>query len=351
MPLPSRISSKREKGEITLMSISRMLTVVTMGIALAACAVDDGTPRHRSAAEPGSMDAAASAAGLDVGEGAFVSSDGRRLPLHVWGPEDAAIIAIGFHGLNDYGGAFVNPAIAWAQQGIRTYAYDQRGFGGAPGDGWQGHRVMVDDALTFLDLVRNRHPGAAVFLVGESVGAAIAVTAAAEADKQDVRGLVLAAPAIRPKSSLPVYQRALGWLAMKLIPDATVARDPLRSKATDNTAVLRAMAADPKIAKKVRVGTFLGAAQAMDAAAQSALRLNVPVLVLVGERDPVIDPALARDLLVRLEAAAIDTKLVTYDAGYHLLFRDRAGARPTADAMTWMTARTRREVAALSGGE
>lgn len=297
------------------------------------------------------MYSASSATNPDIVDGAFVSVDGARLPLYVWGPDDARMVVVGLHGLNDYGAAFRRPAATWAEHGVRTYAYDQRGFGGAPGRAGESQQVLAQDAVAFLEVVRKRHPGAAIFMVGESLGAAVAVSAAADAGRGSLDGLILAAPAIRPKASLPVYQRVLGWLAMQLVPGATVARDPLQSKATDNVDVLRAMAEDPKIAKEVRFDTFLSAGQTMDAAARAALHLDVPVLVLVGERDPVLPPSLARDLLVRLEGAAVPTTLKSYDEGYHLLFRDLAGGSPTSDAMAWMTSRARSEVAELSAEE
>ena len=43
----------------------------------------------------------------------------------------AVILAL--HGFNDYSNAFAMPARLWAERGIASYAYDQRGFGGAPG--------------------------------------------------------------------------------------------------------------------------------------------------------------------------------------------------------------------------
>ena len=61
---------------------------------------------------------------------AFVSFDGSRLGLTQWeaqGPPKAVLI--GVHGMNDYARAFALAAPYWAQNGVTTYAYDQRGFG------------------------------------------------------------------------------------------------------------------------------------------------------------------------------------------------------------------------------
>ena len=41
-------------------------------------------------------------------------------------------VILGLHGYGDYRNAWEEPAAIWAQAGITTYAYDQRGFGAAP---------------------------------------------------------------------------------------------------------------------------------------------------------------------------------------------------------------------------
>ena len=81
----------------------------------------------------------------------------------------AVILAL--HGFNDYSNAFAAPGAAWARLGIATYAYDQRGFGAAPARGrWAGGRVFAEDATTAACLLRQRHPGVPLYLLGESMG-------------------------------------------------------------------------------------------------------------------------------------------------------------------------------------
>src|SRR5688572_6115071 len=59
---------------------------------------------------------------------AVVSFDGAPLGLSTWearGEPWAVIVAA--HGMNDYGNAFHLAAPVWAERGVTTYAYDQRG--------------------------------------------------------------------------------------------------------------------------------------------------------------------------------------------------------------------------------
>src|SRR5262249_29202463 len=115
---------------------------------------------------------------------ALVMDDGEKLPLRSWLPEGhpkAVIVAL--HGFNDYSQAFAEPAAFWASQGIATYAYDQRGFGATPHRGlWAGDPRMMQDVRQAVALIRARHPGVPVYLLGESMGGALALAVADSSD-------------------------------------------------------------------------------------------------------------------------------------------------------------------------
>ncbi|MEJ0071172.1 MAG: alpha/beta fold hydrolase [Pseudomonadota bacterium] len=71
------------------------------------------------------------------------------------------------------------PARPGARHGIATYAYDQRGFGGAPDRGrWAGTPQLAADVASAAALLRGRYPGVPLYLLGESMGGAVAILAA-----------------------------------------------------------------------------------------------------------------------------------------------------------------------------
>src|SRR5258708_38124141 len=105
----------------------------------------------------------------------IVSFDGARLGLSEW---DAATgepwaVIVGVHGMNDYANAFHMAAPWWAEQGVTTIAYDQRGFGRSPGRGvWAGDELMVEDLRTVCALVRAKYPHAILAVAGGDPGRA-----------------------------------------------------------------------------------------------------------------------------------------------------------------------------------
>ena len=138
----------------------------------------------------------------------FIAPDGARLPLRKWLPGgDVKAVILALHGFGDYSNAFAMPAALWAERGIATYAYDQRGFGGAPGRGlWAGEGQLAADAVTASRLLRLAYPGRPLYLLGESMGGAVAILAATGSGRP-----VGAGPSVaRPRRGHPQRSGGMG---------------------------------------------------------------------------------------------------------------------------------------------
>ncbi len=101
------------------------------------------------------------------------------------------------HGLGLYSGAYANFGQRMARHGIATYAIDVRGFGSwmkAEGHEEVDFKDCLDDVHVALQAIHNAHPGLPVFLLGESMGGAIALRATAMYPEL-VDGLISSVPA------------------------------------------------------------------------------------------------------------------------------------------------------------
>ncbi|NQU58885.1 MAG: alpha/beta hydrolase [Rhodospirillales bacterium] len=274
----------------------------------------------------------------------FIAHDGINIPLRAWLPADQnpAAVMIAVHGFNDYSNFFTEPGTFLAERGLATYAYDQRGFGATPAAGiWPGVPTLIKDLVTVIDLVRDRHPDIPLFLFGESMGGAVVMVAIKEARKSGkslaVDGVILSAPAVWGRETMPWYQTAALWFSAHTMPKAKLTGQGLKIMASDNIEMLRALGRDPLVIKKTRVDTVYGLTNLMDVALLAAREFDLPSLILYGEKDEIIPRKPIDLMLSRLpEAGKADRKVIFYANGYHMLTRDLQGQTVWRDIAGWI---------------
>lgn len=270
---------------------------------------------------------------------AFVTGDGLELPVRRWlpeGPPKAVILAL--HGFNDYSNAFDGPARLWSTRGIATYAYDQRGFGAAPHPGlWPGTWLLVSDLEAMSALVRRRHPGVPFYLLGESMGGAVVMTAMAGERPPAVDGVILVAPAVWGRETMDIFKRAALWLAARTVPWLKLTGRGLGLTPSDNVEMLKRLSLDPLVIKETRVDAIYGVVDLMDAALEAAPGLAGRLLVLYGENDEIVPRRPIRAMLDRLPPAPPAVRRVAvYPEGYHMLTRDLQAEVVIEDIAQWI---------------
>lgn len=275
---------------------------------------------------------------------AVYTADGADLPLRRFLPSggDPTAVIVAVHGFNDYSAAFGDPGLFFRRRGIALYAYDQRGFGDAPLRGrWAGQDRMVEDLATVVDLVRAAHPGKPVFVMGESMGGALTMVAAAEPGRLNADGIILVAPAVRGRATLTWLQRAVLDTVSSLFPWLSVTAEGFRITPSDNYRMLVQLSRDPLIIKRTRADAVRGLVDLMDSASRAVGHLALPALILAGARDEVITPGPTCRMLTRLAPRPPAAwRFVLYPRGYHMLLRDKEADLVMTDIARWMEDRS-----------
>jgi alpha-beta hydrolase superfamily lysophospholipase len=267
----------------------------------------------------------------------YVAADGTALPLTVWPAEGKSpkVVILGLHGFGDYRDAFEEPAAVWSKDGIVTYAYDQRGFGQSPTRGrWPGTDTLVDDAKAVAALLHARYPDLPIYVVGESMGGALALVAADRG--LEVDGLILSAPAVRTRESFGPLASAGLWFFAHTIPWMPAGPTSIDFKPTDNPKTIEKLQKDPLMLRQPRFDMGYGLVDLMDAAREAAERLKTPYMVLHGVGDRLVPEGPLKAVLEVLPPRA-DSKLAFYKDGYHLLMRDKEGPIVSADIAAWIS--------------
>jgi len=267
--------------------------------------------------------------------------DGVDLPLRVWEPWDrpAEAVILALHGFNDYSRGLAAAGKGMARRGFIFYAYDPRGFGLTPQRGiWAGEQPMMDDLRVAARLIKAKHPGLPLFLLGESMGGAVIMNAAVSDDPPLADGLILAAPAVWGWQTLSPLARKITETAAHVIPWVTVVPTGVHVEASSNVAALRDLARDPLVIKQTRIDTALGLVNLMTDAFDAAAKLEKPRwLVMFGDREAILDRSAVNAALPQFRDLPPDQgRIAIYPHGYHLLLRDFIQYTVFDDIAAWI---------------
>lgn len=284
-------------------------------------------------------------------EKALVTADNVKLPLRTWRPKSpkgeflpikGVIIAL--HGFNDHALGMEVPGAGMARRGFAVYAYDQRGFGNTPQRGiWPGEAQLADDLRMSVALLKQHHPEMPIYVMGESMGAAVAMLAATQPQGLDVDGLILVSPATWGWETLSPFYRSVLEASAHIIPRVTITLTTLRVRASNNTSALRKMARDPGVIKATRVDAAYGLVNLMSAAYQAAPKLcrsseeMPPCLIAYGGREDILDGGAIADTIKRYpKLPPNELRLAIYRNGHHLLLRDLESRKTFDDVAAWI---------------
>jgi len=263
-----------------------------------------------------------------------IMSDGYQLPVTVWQADAPQAVLLALHGFNDYRNAFDGPARFFAANHITTYAYDQRGFGETAQRGlWPGDSVLESDAATMAGLLCEKYPDLPLFLLGESMGGAVAINMVQAVPC--IAGMVLVGPAVWGWQTMPFWQRNILKFAAHFVPGKTLTGEGLQITPSDNIEMLRALGRDPLVIKATRIDSMYGLTNLMDAALLASSQLVAPTLILYGEKDEIIPHVPTCVMLERLPDQSA-TRFVLYPDGYHMLMRDLQANVVLHDVVAWV---------------
>lgn len=304
----------------------RALAIALCALAVSACAPQIAPPG------PGP----ATPALTDTG---FLTADGLVLPLRRWLPEtEPSGVVLAVHGFNDYSKAYdkvpgtLGAGPVLAAHGFVVYAYDQRGFGAAPHFGlWPGKDVLAGDFRDFAKVLGDTYPGLPLYAIGVSMGGAVITTAMTAASPPPVDAVVLVAPAVWSRGTMPLAYRVSLWLGAHVLPRAKPSGRGLGRRASDNIEMLRDNARDPLFIKDTRIDSIYGLSNLMDEAQKNVGRLPVPALYLYGAKDEIIPKNATSAAVEKFLAEGGPRRLAFYPDGWHMMLRDLQAPAVLAD--------------------
>lgn len=255
------------------------------------------------------------------------------LCIHTWNvskDDDASqspkSIAVIYHGFLAHG---KYPTVRYAAErmaaaGHAVISADFRGHGKSPG--LKGYlpsvEVLIEDAVGIAEYARSLQPQeskAKIFLVGSSMGGAIALSVAERLGVDKVAGLVLLAPML--KLSVSDAARYLLWglsgvvPTWEVIPSSSTSadaqyRDPIKRKECEDDELTIKV-------KSIRVGSASTCVQLASSVQEQFDKVSCPFILLVADEDVVVNNQGSLDLMEK--AASSDKTMKRYPALHGLL--------------------------------
>jgi alpha-beta hydrolase superfamily lysophospholipase len=271
-------------------------------------------------------------------EDSFTGAGGRRIFSRTWSPETeaaGAVVAIA-HGFGEHSGRYGHVAQWLTRAGHPVIALDHHGHGRSEGP---RARIAFGDAVADLDRLidgaASTFPGRELFLLGHSMGGAIALRyAIGHGDR--LAGLILsgALAEVEGRAAVKAIGRMLGALAPALplakLDPALVSRDP---------EVVRAYVEDPLVHHHpVPAGTVAEFLRHADSLPDDVGAITVPTLIIYGTADRLCAPAGSVMLSQRIGAA--DLTLTPYEGLYHEILNEPEQAEVLEQITGWITAHT-----------
>jgi alpha-beta hydrolase superfamily lysophospholipase len=271
-------------------------------------------------------------------EGSFAGAGKLRIHWRAWlGDGDPRAVVVIAHGASEHAGRYGHVAARLVADGYAAYAIEHRGHGRS-----EGPRALIDrisNAVADLDslvvLAAGEHPGVPVFLLGHSMGGAIAVSYAI-AHQDRLAGLILSAP-LAALEAAPAPMRIAARVLSALVPrlpmfeiDASmVSRDP---------DVVKAYVEDPLVYHgKLPVRTVAELAAAIESFPEAVQALTVPTLILYGTADRLCPPR--GNVMLNDRIGATDKTLVPYEGLYHELLNEPEQGQVLDEISNWLAAR------------
>jgi alpha-beta hydrolase superfamily lysophospholipase len=257
--------------------------------------------------------------------------DGRlandELYYRVWDTPSSRADVLISHGYAEHAGRYDHVARALNDAGATVWAIDHRGHGssaGERGDAGTWESVVADFDL-LVDAAEDEGGGRPRFLVGHSLGGAIAI-AYAEAHQDRLTALSLSAPAI----VFPAEILALAELPE--IPDL-----PLADVVSSDPAVVQAYKDDPLVYQGPPPRGMLAALAGVQSVVDRLPEITIPVQIMHGSSDLIVPTDAYKAVVAGVSSDDVVARL--WPGLYHEIFNEPTGGAVVGALVAWISAR------------
>lgn len=278
----------------------------------------------------------------------IVNHQGLRLFARMWqpqGPAKANIVIL--HGTALHSGVYAPVAAKLNAAGFRVFAMDMQGWGRSEGKGAHGYVESFDDyskdTSYALNSLRMRYPGTPNYLMGESLGGAVALYSVLK-DELWFDGVITSAAGYKPRPALlgirtPGFLNSVAMTTAKWwghgVPKAPVLEADIGIRmVVEQDDLQQHLLNDPYVTHSwlpaAYVSTLVDASDYIDKHLQN---FKMPILLMHGEHDMLVPPESSQELYDRV---ASSTKELRFYDSPHAVLLEKANDQAVKDIIDFV---------------
>lgn len=266
------------------------------------------------------------------------NKDGHRLHARLWSVEKPRGVVVIAHGFGEHGGWYDHVARAIGPAcDLDFLAPDLRGHGRSPGKRGVVARFeeLTGDLIAAFDWAGHEYQGLPRWVLGHSNGGQVALRAALDAKAgPQIAGLILSNPSIKVAVHVPEYKLRLAKFLLRFAPGVTLKAPLDVAKLTRDPAMQQRRRDDPLGHSRISAPLFFGMMEGGLMIARRAGEIRVPLLLILGGADPIIDPLSTREVFDRFGSE--DKTLLLYPNMLHEPFNEVGREKVLTDVAAWI---------------
>lgn len=257
------------------------------------------------------------------------SDDGTPLRLARWGDDhDRDVLLV--HGLAEHAGRYQHVAEALVDAGWRVTLVELRGHGESGGQ--RGHtrywHRYVEDVQAAAGVV-----GRPFVLVAHSMGGLVSLDALREPITPACKAVALSNPQLGLAFVPPAWKVTLGRVLTHFFPILPIPSELDTAAISRDAEVVRAYEADPLVFSTITPRWYTEMKSAMERVNRAAGDYRIPLRMMVGTQDQIIDPAAGQAFAARWGG---DATVEAYEGLYHELFNEPEKAEVLGGLVAWL---------------
>lgn len=277
------------------------------------------------------------------------NNQGLRLFVRRWDPQQTTAKGnvVILHGTSLHGGLYEPVAKQLTAAGYRVYAYDMQGWGRSGGMGAAGFvgsfYDYADDLFVVMNTLKKNYPGVPNYVMGESLGGAVALYAALK-DRTLCDGVITSAAGYKPNPELlgvraPGFVTSVGLTLAQwgggMAPEVPILESDAGIRlVVEDDAMQEKLLTDPYVAHGWLPAAYASTlVDASDFIEDNLGFFDRPILLLHGDRDVLVPLSSSREVFQKVNSSV--KSLRVYDSP-HTVLLERSSALAVHDIILFL---------------